>query len=120
MGASPVTPNSPNLDGHVVPACISLTSTGGTTVETVNLPTYAHKIDTRIAHPVRCLFFISTESDATGSENFALDHEMARGTDPDSTGEWVIVDADTVKIYKTADQDGLVIIHYIAFGVQLA
>ena len=120
MGASPVTPQKNNLDGHIVPAVVAVESTGATTVETVNLGTYDYKIDIRDAHPILNMIFFSSETNATGTEPFTPDNEMPRGTAPDSIGEWQITDIDTVTIYKTADQNGLLLLNYKAFGVQLA
>lgn len=120
MGASPITPQEPDLDGQVVQTYIALTSTGATTVETINLNTYDHLIDIRVGHPVLGGMFIEFETDVTGSEIITKSNEMARGTAPDSTAEWQITDANTITFYKTADKNGGVILSYIAFGVQLA
>lgn len=120
MGTAAITPNRPNLDGQVVNASVAVTSTGATTVETINLNTYDYKFDLRVGHPLLCGFFQSTETDATGGEVITPQNEMAQGTAPDSTGEWQITDKDTITFYKTADQNGYVFLSYIAFGVQLA
>jgi hypothetical protein len=116
--ASPITPNFEYglLDGQVVTTFLSLTSTGSTTAETCNLCTHAPWIDIRIGHPVLGGIFITDETNVTGTEAFIASNEMERGTSGDSTGEWQIVDHNTIEIYKTADQNGFVGVTYIAFG----
>lgn len=118
--AAPTTPRTPDIDGKVITVWCSVTSTGATTVETVNLPTYAPKIDIRFGHPILNMAFVTDETDLTGTELFLPANEMARGTAGDSTGEWQITDQDTVTIYQTADQNGFLGITYIAYGGQLA
>jgi hypothetical protein len=120
--ADPITPNFEYglIDGQTVVAWIALTSTGSTTVETVNLSSYYPWIDIRVGHPVITGWFISNETDCTGTEALLPSKEMERGTAPDSTGEWQITDHNTITFYKTADQNGHVGICYIAFGGQRA
>jgi hypothetical protein len=120
--ADPITPNIEYglLDGQVVTTFTSLTATGGTKEMTVNLATYAPWIDIRIGHPVICAYFLTDETNVTGSEVFLPSKEMERGTAPDSTGEWEVVDHNTIDVYQTADQNGFVAITYIAFGGQRA
>lgn len=118
--AAPITPNAENVDGHIVTVATPYTSGGATTRITVDLSTYQPLIDIREAHPVMCMFSYSTTTDGTGTEGFYPALEMARGTDADSTGEWEVVDANTVAIYNTVDQSGTLFITYKAYGVQEA
>ena len=120
MGSSPITPITPNVNGLPVLIWNSVTSTAATTVHSVDLPSYAPKIDIRIGHPVLAMCFVTNETNVTGTEAFLPQNEMPRGTAPDSTGEWEVIDIDTVEIYKTADQDGILFLNYIAYGAQLA
>lgn len=110
----------PNVDGKVVVAWVALTATGGTKAMTVTLGTYDPNIDIRIGHPVLSGVFITSETDTTGTEAFLPQNEMARGTAPDSTGEWDIEGSGSLQIYQTADQNGFVGFTYIAFGTQMA
>ena len=120
MANAPITPERPNLDGHVVQAYIALATTGATTLETVTLNTYDYKIDIRIGHPVLGGCFIEFQTDVTGSEVLIPANEMARGVAGDSAAEWSVNDKSSIKFYKTADKHGLIIISYIAYGVQKA
>jgi hypothetical protein len=118
--ADPITPNAAKVDGQVVTIWCSVTAGGAGNVVTVNLPTYAPKIDTRIGHPILNGMFVTDETNVTGSEVLLPSAEMARGTAPDSTGEWQITDIDTITFYQTADQNGFLGLTYIAYGVQNA
>lgn len=117
---APTTPKVADVDGKVVTVWCSLTSTGAAGVETINLPTYAPKIDIRIGHPILGMMFITDETNVTGTEQFLAANEMARGSAPDSAGEWQITDVDTVTVLQAADQNGFLGITYIAYGGQNA
>ena len=117
--AAPITPNIEYglIDGQVVTIFTAEeTSTGGTKVMTTSLATADPWIDTRIGHPVLGMAFITNETNNTGTEIFTPDKEMERGTAPDSTGEWQLTDYNTVTRYSTPDQNGFLMLTYIAFG----
>ena len=120
--AAPITPNMPNYDGEPILVWCSYTAGGATTAITFDLPTYAPKIDLRNAHPVLSMMSVSNEAGgAVGDREVWLpQNEMARGTAGDSTGEWMISDADTIGIYLTADKNGIIAVTYIPYGVQKA
>ena len=116
--ADPITPNTPDVNGR--PMVMFVASTKGAGAQTVDLPTYAPLIDLRVGHPILSLAAIQYETDVTGSELFDAAHEMARGTAPDSAGEWNIVDSNTVTVYRAADKNFALFISYIPFGSQQA
>lgn len=108
--------STPNCEGQVITIGIA---TGATEEVDVSLPTYMPKIDLRIENPVLQLFFlVSGAADYTGSEIFELSMMCIRLADsPTEAGEWAIVDADTVRVFKTGGAlAGTIFITYIAAG----
>jgi hypothetical protein len=122
--ASPITPNFEYglIDGQAVVSWAAYTAAGATTRITIDLPSYAPWIDTRIGHPVLGMVSISDEAatNVTDREIWLPSQEMERGTNADSAGEWEVVDYNTVAVYLAADHNGKIMISYIAFGGQRA
>lgn len=119
---APITPRMMDLKGKPITIWCSYTAGGATTAITFDLPTYAPKIDIRVGHPVLSMVSVSNEAggDVADREIWLPENEMIRGTAGDSTGEWMISDADTIGIYLTADKNGIIGVTYIPYGVQLA
>lgn len=117
--SSPVTPQIPDYQGKIVTVFVDHTSTG--TVNTVSLSTYHPLIDLDKAHPVISMAYIANEaaSDVSDSVVYTPANEMARGTAPDSAGEWAVYSASSVKIYSP-DKNGCLMITYYAKGGKVA
>lgn len=119
MAADPITPNVMNVDGMPVVMICAFTSTGATRRDTCSLPTYAPKIDIRLAHPIISMMLLHPTS-ATNKETYTPANEMARGTVADSAGEWDISTISQVGIYHTTAANGILVISYIGYGSQEA
>lgn len=122
MGASPIVPNTPNVDKQVITIPFAITSGGAAQEDDATAPTYAPKIDIREGRPALSAIYLPTEGAAANSdiEFFYPNNLMPRATPADSSGEWRVKDKSTVSVYHAADLDGAIVVTYIAFGSQQA
>ena len=112
--AAPITPNTPNVDGHVITIFVATTATGDATI-TITLPTYAPNIDIRIGHPV---LDVSVLWATTITNNHAgnPEDETERGTLPDTAPTFAIMTNRTIGLEKAANEAGGIAVTYWALG----
>ena len=113
---APITNNPDDCSGHIITLAINHTSTA--TTNTIAIPAGLPQIDLSTSHPVLGAAYIATEADADVSDStagYVPATEMARGTDPDSAGEWMVNDVDEVKL-ETIDKNGIALLTYLCSG----
>lgn len=121
MAVSPITPQTYDWRGKTVTIFIDFTSTGATKAETVTITDAYPILDLNMAHPIISMKYFSTEGSTVIHQSetaYNLENEMARGTAPDSAGEFDIEGAASLKIYTTYDHNGTLCISYFAAGNQ--
>ena len=118
MVATPITPQPDNFDGQIVTIMIDHISTG--VVNTVTIPAGMPYIELTEPHPIISLTYVATEASTDVSDSVAYTpaNEMARGTNPDGAGEWMVNAKNSVKVY-TVDKNGFLVMCYRAKGVKL-
>lgn len=119
---SAITPNTPDVNGDICVEVIATTATGDATVQ-LNFATNSPCIDMSIENPVLKVMHLGNTAvnfaNSTLSDLAEQVKRNAAGTgDPDTAGEYKIIDANTIMLEKTADAAGIVFITYIAYGAQ--
>lgn len=116
LGAAAAAPNEKDYS-KMICAGVAHTSTGAAGVETLTIDNDYPPIDMGIQSPVLAIILIENETPANDqNEVFLPSGQMARGTAPDSAGEFEITGERTIDIYQTNDLNGNALIFYIPKG----
>lgn len=118
MAVANITPKPEDCDGHIVTCFIEHTSAGAT-AETITIPSGCPYLDLDKAHPIMSGIFSSSETDITDSFAITPAHECARAATPDTAdGDFSIQTKSTVKVYESADKNGIYGLTYWGKGIK--
>ena len=116
LGASVRMPSSKKLSTAIT-AYFELASDGASP-STLTLDSDYPPIDLSIQSPVLGIFLINDETAVAiaDPEHFIPAGQMARGTAPDSAGEFQLTGARTINVFHTGDKNSKGMITYIQQG----